>query len=243
MPAVLTIAGSDSGGGAGIQADLKTITALGLYGTSVITAITAQNTLGVQAVSPASPEILAAQLDSVLSDLTPQAIKIGMLGNKTAVQVVAEKLSAYPDIPVVLDPVLISTSGRPLAAPDAIAASQELLFPRATLLTPNLPEAEFLLQMQTHTLDNDAGIEAAATRLSRQFHTAVLLKGGHRENLPNTVCDVSLSARSDSTLVFQSPDRESKQPWNWYCTSHPQSPAVSPPDVLWSRVFVMRVPI
>ena len=82
---------------------------------------------------PASPEILAAQLDSVLSDLTPQAIKIGMLGNKTAVQVVAEKLSAYPDIPVVLDPVLISTSGRPLAAPDAIAASQELLFPRATL--------------------------------------------------------------------------------------------------------------
>ena len=99
-----------------------------------------------------------------------------MLGNKTAVQVVAEKLSAYPDIPVVLDPVLISTSGRPLAATDAIAASQELLFPRATLLTPNLPEAEFLLQMQTHTLDNDAGIEAAATRLSRQFHTAVLLK-------------------------------------------------------------------
>ena len=151
IPTVLTIAGSDSGGGAGIQADLKTITALGLYGTSVITAITAQNTLGVQAVSPASPEILAAQLDSVLSDLTPQAIKIGMLGNKTAVQVVAEKLSAYPDIPVVLDPVLISTSGRPLAAPDAIAASQELLFPRATLLTPNLPEAEFLLQMQTQT--------------------------------------------------------------------------------------------
>ena len=204
IPTVLTIAGSDSGGGAGIQADLKTITALGLYGTSVITAITAQNTLGVQAVSPASPEILAAQLDSVLSDLTPQAIKIGMLGNKTAVQVVAEKLSAYPDIPVVLDPVLISTSGRPLAAPGAIAASQELLFPRATLLTPNLPEAEFLLQMQTHTLNDDAGIEAAASRLSRQFHTAVLLKGGHRENLPDTVCDV-LCQPDQTPLWFSSP--------------------------------------
>lgn len=214
---VLTIAGSDSGGGAGIQADLKTITALGLYGTSVITAITAQNTLGVQAVSPASPEILAAQLDSVLSDLTPQAIKIGMLGNKTAVQVVAEKLSAYPDIPVVLDPVLISTSGRPLAAPDAIAASQELLFPRATLLTPNLPEAEFLLQMQTHTLDNDAGIEAAATRLSRQFHTAVLLKGGHRENLPNTVCDV-LCQPDQTPLWFSSPRIENQNNHGTGCT-------------------------
>ena len=181
IPMVLTIAGSDSGGGAGIQADLKTITALGLYGTSVITAITAQNTLGVQAVSPVSPELLAAQLDSVLTDLTPQAIKIGMLGNEAAVQIVAEKLRAYPNIPVVLDPVLISTSGRPLATPDAIAASQELLFPHTTLLTPNLPEAEFLLQMQTHTLDDDADIEAAATQLSRKFHTAVLLKGGHHE--------------------------------------------------------------
>ena len=181
IPAVLTIAGSDSGGGAGIQADLKTITALGLYGSSVITAITAQNTLGVQAVSPVSPELLAAQLDSVLSDLTPQAIKIGMLGNETAVRIVAEKLSAYPDIPVVLDPVLISTSGRPLATPEAIAASQELLFPRATLITPNLPEAEFLLQIHPHTLDDDEDIEAAARQLSHQFHTAILLKGGHRE--------------------------------------------------------------
>ena len=170
IPTVLTIAGSDSGGGAGIQADLKTITALGLYGTSVITAITAQNTLGVQAVSPASPEILAAQLDSVLSDLTPQAIKIGMLGNKTAVQVVAEKLSAYPDIPVVLDPVLIST-----------------------------------------------GIEAAATRLSRQFHTAVLLKGGHRKNLPNTVCDV-LCQPDQTPLWFSSPRIENQNNHGTGCT-------------------------
>ncbi len=184
IPMVLTIAGSDSGGGAGIQADLKTITALGFYGSSVITAITAQNTLAVQTVSPVSPELLAAQLDSVLSDLTPQAIKIGMLGNETAVRIVAEKLNTYPNIPVVLDPVLISTSGRPLATPEAITASRELLFPHATLITPNLPEAEFLLQMHTHTLNDDADIEAAATRLSHQFHTAILLKGGHREKQP-----------------------------------------------------------
>ena len=195
IPIVLTIAGSDSGGGAGIQADLKTITALGLYGSSVITAITAQNTLGVQAVAPVAPDLLAAQLDSVLTDLTPQAIKIGMLGNETAVRIVAEKLSAYPDIPVVLDPVLISTSGRPLATPGAIAASQELLFPCAALITPNLPEAEFLLQMQAHSLNKDADIEAAASQLSRQFHTSVLLKGGHREEETDFISTVS--ARAD----------------------------------------------
>lgn len=217
IPIVLTIAGSDSGGGAGIQADLKTITALGLYGTSVITAITAQNTLGVQAVSPVSPELLAAQLDSVLSDLTPQAVKIGMLGNEAAVRIVAEKLSAYPDIPVVLDPILISTSGRPLAAPNAITASQELLFPRAALLTPNLPEAEYLLQMQTQTLNNDADIETAASQLSRQFHTAVLLKGGHRENQPDIVCDV-LCQPDQPAIWFSSPRIENPNNHGTGCT-------------------------
>ena len=217
IPMVLTIAGSDSGGGAGIQADLKTITALGLYGTSVITAITAQTTLGVQAFSPVSPELLAAQLDSVLSDLTPQAVKIGMLGNEAAVRIVAEKLSAYPDIPVVLDPVLISTSGRPLAAPDSIAASQELLFPRAALLTPNLPEAEFLLQMQAHTLNDDADIEAAASQLSQHFHTAVLLKGGHRENQPDTVCDV-LCQPDQLAIWFSSPRIENPNNHGTGCT-------------------------
>ncbi len=190
IPSVLTIAGSDSGGGAGIQADLKTITAMGLYGSTVITAITAQNTLGVQALSPVTSDILAAQLDSVLSDLTPQAIKIGMLGSDYAVRIVAEKLCDYPDIPVVLDPVLISTSGRPLATPEAITAACELLFPRATLLTPNLPEAEFLLQIESHSLDSDSDIEDAATQLSRKFNTAVLLKGGHRMSRTDSVCDV-----------------------------------------------------
>lgn len=179
VPSVLTIAGSDSGGGAGIQADLKTITALGLYGCSVITAITAQNTMGVQAISPVSAEILAAQLDSVLTDLTPQAIKIGMLGDKCAVEIVADKLRNYPDIPVVLDPVLISTSGRVLASPDAISASCKLLFPHSTLITPNLPEARFLLQ--TDIASDDQAIESAGVSLCEMFHTAILLKGGHRE--------------------------------------------------------------
>lgn len=201
VPSVMTIAGSDSGGGAGIQADLKTITALGLYASSVITAITAQNTLGVQAVSPVSPEILAAQLDSVLTDLTPQAVKIGMLGDKKAVEIVAEKLCEYQHIPVVLDPVLISTSGRPLASADSIAASCELLFPHASLITPNLPEAEFLLK--THITDDDTGIEAAAGRLSEMFHTSILLKGGHRAALSD-VGDV-LCRYGEHPLWFRGP--------------------------------------
>lgn len=198
VPSVLTIAGSDSGGGAGIQADLKTITALGLYASTVITAITAQNTLGVQAVSPVLPEILAAQLDSVLTDLTPQAVKIGMLGDKKAVEIVADKLHNYSDIPIVLDPVLISTSGRPLASEDAISASCELLFPHAALITPNLPEAEFLLR--THIKPEDSDIESAAIRLSEIFHTAVLLKGGHRITNPayeSQTCDKKINYVSD----------------------------------------------
>lgn len=182
IPSVLAIAGSDSGGGAGIQADLKTITVLGLYGSSVITAVTAQNTRGVQMSEPVSPALLAAQLNSVLSDLPPQAVKIGMLGTADAVRIIAEMLTEYPShsgrkCPIVLDPVMLSTSGRRLLDPDGVEEMKARLFPAAALITPNLPEACALLN-QTEIRDQ-AEMEKAAFRLSETYETAVLLKGGH----------------------------------------------------------------
>ena len=147
MEVVLTIAGSDSSAGAGIQQDLKTITALGCYGATVITSVTSQNTLGVQAAFPVPPDVVASQIRSVLSDLEPRAIKIGMLPNAQVAQAVVDELSAYlaaHPVAVVYDPVMLSTSGYPLMAPDAVSYIVQHLFPLCTLITPNLPEAEKL---------------------------------------------------------------------------------------------------
>lgn len=144
---VLTIAGSDSGGGAGIQADLKTMCAYDVYGMSVITAVTAQNTLGVQQVEELPPGIVAAQLASVLEDIRPDAVKIGMIYSRENVEAVSEAIDRWKLKNIVLDPVMVSTSGRELLRPEAAEAMQELLFPRVTLVTPNVPETEKLLDI------------------------------------------------------------------------------------------------
>ena len=173
----LTIAGSDSSGGAGIQADLKTFAAFGVYGASVITALTAQNTLGVQGVSVVHQEFVLKQLDSVLADLHVVAAKTGMLANSAIVRSVAARLESAPLIKLVVDPVMVATSGDVLLSADAIAVYRAELLPRATLLTPNIPEAARLLDT------NEAiGIEQAtaqAQALCALGCPAVLLKGGH----------------------------------------------------------------
>ena len=173
----LTIAGSDSSGGAGIQADLKTFTALGVYGASVITALTAQNTLGVQGIHPVPVAFVAQQLDSVLSDLAVGAIKTGMLANADIVGTVAAMLRAAPPRALVVDPVMVATSGDVLLAPDAIGAMKELLLPLATLVTPNLAEAALLLGSKQAEEETDAVAQAQALRAAGC--RAVLIKGGH----------------------------------------------------------------
>jgi hydroxymethylpyrimidine/phosphomethylpyrimidine kinase len=177
VPIALTIAGSDCSGGAGIQADLKTFSALGVYGASVITALTAQNTLGVQAVQPVEHAFITQQLTSVLSDLAVSAIKTGMLPDADAICAVTRALDDHPDLPIVVDPVLIATSGDKLAAEDVAAVLKRELLPRATVLTPNLPEAAVLLGTDVATSEMEQLRQGEALRaLGAQ---AVLVKGGH----------------------------------------------------------------
>ena len=186
-PRLLTIAGSDSGGGAGIQADLKTFAAHGAYGMSVVTAVTAQNTRAVTAVHALPPELVAAQIDAVFEDLGVDAVKIGMLAEASIVHAVAERLRAHGagragrgagrEVPVVLDPVMVAKSGDPLLAPDAVAALRDELLPIATLATPNLPEAERLSGLSGRS---EPEREAIARRLAARG-PAVLVKGGHGE--------------------------------------------------------------
>jgi len=177
IPNILTIAGSDSGGGAGIQADLKTFAALGTYGASVVTALTAQNTLGVQAIHLPPASFVSAQLDAVLSDLRIDAVKIGMLADAAIVRVVAQALRRYAPRWVILDTVMLSKSGHALLAPDAVAALRDELLPLAHLLTPNLPEAAALLGT-TEATDETAMVRQGEAL--RAFGVgAVLMKGGH----------------------------------------------------------------
>ncbi|UOM34639.1 bifunctional hydroxymethylpyrimidine kinase/phosphomethylpyrimidine kinase [Acuticoccus sp. I52.16.1] len=173
----LTIAGSDSGGGAGIQADLKTFAALGVYGASVITALTAQNTIGVQGVFPIPADFVADQLTSVMSDLDVAAIKIGMLADVALIDRLADMLAAVP-VPVVLDPVMVSASGHRLVPQEAVAALRERLFGVATIVTPNVPEAAVLLGTAEAT--GEAQMREQALALADRG-PAILLKGGHLE--------------------------------------------------------------
>ncbi|CAM2145926.1 bifunctional hydroxymethylpyrimidine kinase/phosphomethylpyrimidine kinase [Pararobbsia alpina] len=177
IPNVLTIAGSDSGGGAGIQADLKAFSALGAFGASAITALTAQNTHGVTAVHAPPAEFLTAQLDAVFSDLRIDAVKLGMLANADLVRAVAAALRRYKPKYVVLDTVMISKSGHALLLPDAVVALRDELLPLATVITPNLPEAAALLG-DREASDED-GMRAQATALRALGAQAVLIKGGH----------------------------------------------------------------
>lgn len=173
---LLTIAGSDSGGGAGIQADLKTFAALGGYGMSVITALTAQNTVGVQAIHDVPPAFVAAQLDSVLSDIGVDAVKIGMLSTPAVIEAVAGRLRHYKVKVIVLDPVMVATSGDRLLRDDAIETLRNLLMPLATIITPNLPEAKVLIG---RSIDSDAALKQAASDLLKFGPQAALVKGGH----------------------------------------------------------------
>lgn len=175
-PVALTIAGSDSGGGAGIQADIKTFSALGVYGASVITSVTAQNTQGVRGIQAVSPEILKGQLDAVFEDITIDAVKIGMLHNKAAAEIVVSTIDTYSPTYIILDPVIISTSGNKLLQDDAIYIIVRELFKRATLVTPNIDEAEFLSGMKIRS-ENE--MEQAANKLLALGCRAVLMKGGH----------------------------------------------------------------
>jgi len=172
-PRLLTIAGSDSGGGAGIQADLKTFAAHGAYGMSVLTAVTAQNTLGVRAVHPVPPEVVAAQIDAVFEDIGVDAVKIGMLANAEIVAAVAERLAVHAPRHVVLDPVMVAKSGDPLLEAEAADALGSELVPLATLVTPNLPEAE---RLAGDALEDR---ESLGRALAERWEVAVLLKGGH----------------------------------------------------------------
>ena len=178
IPVALTIAGSDSGGGAGIQADLKTFSANGVYGMSAVTSVTAQNTLGVQAVHNLSPEVVAAQIDSVLTDIGAQVIKTGMLANADILAAVADVLRGYTEIPIVVDPVMIAKSGDALLEPEAVSTLIERLIPLATVITPNLDEARALTGIEASDVD---GMRTVARRLFEMGPRNVVVKGGHLE--------------------------------------------------------------
>lgn len=182
MKTALTIAGSDCSGGAGIQADLKTMLANGVYGMSAITALTAQNTTGVSAIMNVTAEFLGQQLDSIFTDIFPDAVKIGMVSDKELIKMIAEKLREYQPKHIVIDPVMVATSGARLIADDAVEVLQSELFLLADVLTPNTPEAEVLLGRK---ITSAAEMEMAASEIAQKFHCAVLLKGGHSINDAN----------------------------------------------------------
>ena len=182
MRTALTIAGSDSSGGAGIQADIKTMIANGVYAMSAITALTAQNTTGVTGIMEVAPDFLGEQLDAVFTDIYPDAVKIGMVSGTALITKIAEKLRQYGAKNIVVDPVMVATSGAKLISDDAIAALKEQLLPMACVLTPNIPEAEVLSGMAVKTEED---MIAAAKSISETYGCAVLCKGGHQLNDAN----------------------------------------------------------
>ena len=182
MKTALSIAGSDCSGGAGIQADLKTMTMNGVYAMSVITALTAQNTTGVRAIQESTPRFLRDQVDAVFQDIRPDAVKIGMVPNAALIRVVADRLKFYGAERIVVDPVMVATSGSSLMQNDAIRTLVEELLPICTLVTPNIPEAQVLSGM---TIESKANMISAARSIGDRCHCAGLLKGGHSINDAN----------------------------------------------------------
>lgn len=195
---VLAIGGSDSGGGAGIQADIKTISALGCYATTAITAVTAQNTIEVIAMHNLTPALVKAQLQAVLSDITPQAIKIGMVPTAGHALIIAEMLQAQPLIPVIFDPVMITTTGQQLMADQSLDVIKKSLMPLVTLLTPNIDEAAVLADMSIESLGE---MKIAAARIIAAGCKAVMVKGGHLKT--NVLFDVYLDINGNQE-VFES---------------------------------------
>ncbi len=182
MKTALTIAGSDSSGGAGIQADIKTMMANGVFAMSAITALTAQNTTGVKSIMNATPEFLADEIDMVFTDIRPDAVKIGMVSERALIETIVKKLKEYKPAFVVVDPVMVATSGAKLISDDAVDALEKQLLPLATVLTPNIPETEVLSGMK---IENEKDMEKAAKLIHDKYHCAVLAKGGHRINDAN----------------------------------------------------------
>jgi hydroxymethylpyrimidine/phosphomethylpyrimidine kinase len=209
---VLVIAGSDSGGGAGIQADIKTVTMLDAFAATAITALTAQNTLGVFAILPIAPDFIRRQIEVVLDDIGADAVKTGMLHDGQVIETVAAVLAERAaDVPLVVDPVMVAKGGAPLIEPGAIEALKHLLVPRAAVLTPNLPEAEILLG---RTIDSFAAMQNAAESLLDLGCRAVLLKGGHLAG--EVVYDILATA--SGLRVWQSPRIDSRHTHGTGCT-------------------------
>ncbi|QDW74835.1 bifunctional hydroxymethylpyrimidine kinase/phosphomethylpyrimidine kinase [Lachnospiraceae bacterium KGMB03038] len=182
MRTALTIAGSDSSGGAGIQADIKTMIANGVYAMSAITALTAQNTTGVTGIMEVTPEFLEEQLDNIFTDIRPDAVKIGMVSSGSLIRAITGKLTQYQAENIVVDPVMVATSGAKLISDEAVQALKEYLLPMAAVLTPNVPEAEVLAGIP---VKSEGDMETAAEIISETYHCAVLLKGGHQLNDAN----------------------------------------------------------
>lgn len=182
MKTALTIAGSDCSGGAGIQADIKTMMANGVYAMSAITALTAQNTVGVTGIFETTPEFLGEQLDNIFTDIPPDAIKIGMVFSKDMIEMIVQKLKEYKADNIVVDPVMVATSGARLISDGAIGTLKEQLFPLASVLTPNIPEAQILSDM---TIETKEDMIEVAKIISENYHCACLLKGGHQVNDAN----------------------------------------------------------
>ena len=184
MKKVLTIAGSDCSGGAGIQADLKTMLANGVYGMSVITSLTAQNTTGVRSIQNATGDFLKDQIDSVFEDIVPDAVKTGMIPSKEMVEIIAERMKFYNVKKLVVDPVMVATSGADLSNSESVKAIKEKLIPLAALVTPNVPEAEVLSGMKINAEDD---MKNAAEKINKECGCSVLIKGGHSEENANDV--------------------------------------------------------
>ena len=182
MRTALTIAGSDSSGGAGIQADIKTMISNGVYAMSAITALTAQNTTGVTGIMEVTPEFLEDQMDNIFTDIYPNAVKIGMVSSDALINKIADKLEEYKAKNIVVDPVMVATSGAKLICDEAVDALKKRLLPIATVLTPNIPEAEVLSGMEIHTEED---MIKAAEKIGTEYHCAVLCKGGHQLNDAN----------------------------------------------------------
>ncbi len=208
---VLIIAGSDSGGGAGVQADIKAVTALGGYAASAITAITVQNTLGVQAIHALPPDLVEAQARAVLDDIGADALKVGMLGDVAMVEAVARILDAAAGAPVVVDPVMVAKGGAALLAGTAIAAMRTLMIPRAALLTPNAPEAAALTGLTVETTDD---LRRAGDALLAAGARAVLMKGGHI--VGDSVVDVLMTTTGETT--FEGPRIDTRHTHGTGCT-------------------------
>lgn len=210
MKTALTIAGSDSSGGAGIQADIKTMTANGVYAMSAITALTAQNTLGVTSIMEVTPDFLRDQLDSVFTDIYPDAVKTGMVSSEGLIEVIAQKLLEYKAKNIVVDPVMVATSGAKLISDDAIETLKKKLLPLATVITPNIPEAEVLSGV---TITSEDQMLSAARKIHETFGCAVLCKGGHQINDAN-----DLLYKRDSFMWFKGKRIDNKNTHGTGCT-------------------------